>query len=248
MNPEWHDAAAVKRVRRRTPWLLRLGLANMLITPTVAVRSQVIETFGIREEQIAVVPEACARVFNVQQVQPGKPCFLFVGTLEPRKNVPALVTAWRELRTRGHNVELVIAGRSRADAPSITPEPGLRLAGEVTDEDLGRLYAAATALVYPSLYEGFGLPVIEAMQCGTPVITSRDPALMEVSGGAAMHVSSEGLADAMESLLHNSELRVQLREAGMRRSREYSWRRTAILTREVYAEAIRRFHGTHSHA
>jgi alpha-1,3-rhamnosyl/mannosyltransferase len=152
------------------------------------------------------------------------------------------VAAWRRLRAR-HEVDLVIAGRRREDGPIIAPEPGLELAGEVTDERLAQLYSGAVALVYPSFYEGFGLPVVEAMQCGTPVIASRDPALVEVAGGAAIHAEAHELEAAMETLLVDCEQRRRLSDLAAIRAREFSWSRTARLTREVYVEAIRRFHG-----
>ena len=110
-----------------------------------------------------------------------------MGTLEPRKNLDMLLEAWREMR-RHHAVDLVLAGRRRADAPEIRPEPGLRLAGEVADAELPALYSGALAFVYPSLYEGFGLPVLEAMQCGAPVIASR--AVEEAAGDAAIYADT----------------------------------------------------------
>ena len=98
--------------------------------------------------------------------------------------MPAAIEAWRRVR-ESHDVDLVVAGRRRSDGPVITEEPGLRILGEVPNEELPSLYSGALACVYPTEYEGFGLPVLEAMQCGCPVITSLDPAVMEVSAGVA---------------------------------------------------------------
>ena len=114
----------------------------------------------------------------------------------------------------------------------------------VPDEKLAELYSGAIACVYPSLYEGFGLPTLEAMQCGCPVITSNDPAVVEVCGGAAIHVDAtdvRGLAAAMELVLVNPGERARRRELGAKRAAQFSWQRTAAMTREVYAAAIRRF-------
>jgi glycosyltransferase involved in cell wall biosynthesis len=109
--------------------------------------------------------------------------------------------------------------------------------GAVPEEDLPALYSSAIAFVYPSLYEGFGLPVLEAMQCGATVITSRDPAIMEVSDGAAVHVDStdvRALAEAMRA-------RPVRREESLKRAAEFSWSKTARKTREVYDVATRLF-------
>src|ERR1019366_2779361 len=131
--------------------------------------------------------------------------------------------------------DLVLAGRRRADAPEIRPEPGLRLAGEVADGELPRLLSGALAFVYPTLYEGFGLPVLEAMQCGCPVITSRDPAVTETSGGAAIHADSiREISAAMVALAANSEQRREWREKGLARAAGFSWSRTAQATRDLY--------------
>jgi glycosyltransferase involved in cell wall biosynthesis len=242
LNPEWHHAA--DRVRSRTPYLLRLGLATIVITPTEAVRREAVDMFQLPVQKVCVVPEAASPHLRPQ---PGKrrkrPYFLFVGTIEPRKNVPVLVQALRTVRQH-FDVDLVIAGRKRADAPALPQEPGLVLLGEVAEPGLAGLYSAAIACLYPSLYEGFGLPVIEAMQCGCPVITSRAAALLEVSGGAAIHVDATAVkawSDAMISLLRNPAESHKRREMGFRRAGEFSWSRTARLTREVYAETIRRF-------
>jgi glycosyltransferase involved in cell wall biosynthesis len=236
MNPEWHTGAS--RVRSRTRFLIGLGIPTMLLTATAAVRLQVIEHFGVHPDRVAAVSEA-ARITRVP-VPPSRPYFLFVGTIEPRKNVPALIAAWRSVRER-HRVHLVLAGRTREDGPKLTAEPGLDVAGEVSESRLAELYSGALALVYPSLYEGFGLPVLEAMCCGTPVIASRDPALMEVTAGAAMHRLPHELADAMHLLAGCSAERERLSREGLRRAAEFSWETTARKTREVYAEAIARY-------
>jgi glycosyltransferase involved in cell wall biosynthesis len=116
--------------------------------------------------------------------------------------------------------------------------------GEVADEDLAALYSGAVACCYPSLYEGFGLPVLEAMQCGAAVIVSTDPAVRETAGGAAMQADARDVRawkEAMTALLARPELRAAWQERARARAREFSWARTARLTREAYAEAIRRF-------
>ncbi len=242
MDPSWHHGAA--RVRQRTPALIKLGIATVIITPTEAIRRQAIATFGVHADRTVAIPDAAAPHLKPVAARTGpERYFLFVGTIEPRKNVPTLVDAWRIVRAR-HNVNLVVVGRRRADAPDIPAEPGLMLMGEVPDDRLAELYSGAIACIYPSLYEGFGLPALEAMQCGCPVITSNDPAVVEVCGGAAIHVEATdigALAGAMESLIMSPGDRAHRRGLGIARAAQFSWERTAAMTREVYAAAIRRF-------
>src|SRR5207248_5900504 len=119
--------------------------------------------------RVVAVPLAAAAKFRPTTGQVGDPPhFLYVGTLEPRKNIPLLLAAWRPVRDQ-HGIELRLAGRRREDFPALPDEPGLRILGEVSDDDLAALYSQALAFVYPSLDEGFGLPVLEAMQCGACV-------------------------------------------------------------------------------
>jgi len=243
MNPNWHHGA--KRVRRRTPVLLDLGIATMIVTPGEVVRKQAIEHFRLQPDRVVAIPEAPAPWFGrvaprpMDPHFPPAPYFLFVGTLEPRKNLRMLVDAWREVR-RHHAVDLVLAGRRRADAPAIANEPGLRLMGEVADEQLPELYSGALALVYPSLYEGFGLPVLEAMQCGTAVIATS--AVAEAAGDAAVYADdAAALARAMRQAVERPEWLAERGALSLARAREFSWERTARLTREVYEEARRRF-------
>jgi glycosyltransferase involved in cell wall biosynthesis len=241
MDKRWHHAAG--RVKRRTPLLLELGLATMVITPSETVRKQAIERFRLRPDRVVAVPEAAAPWFKPVEPPPsspnGNPYFLYVGTLEPRKNIGALIDAWRSVRNE-FAVDLVLAGRRRADFPEPAAEEGLRLPGEVADGELAALYSGALALVYPSLYEGFGLPVVEAMQCGACVIGS--PAVAEVAGDAAVYAgSAEELGHAMRQVLHNRASLAEWRARSLARARLFSWERTARLTYEVYLEARRRF-------
>jgi glycosyltransferase involved in cell wall biosynthesis len=234
-----HNADA-DRVRWRTPWLVRLRRARMILTVSDAVRREVIEHFGVLPERVRAVPLAASSRFRpmAPTSPPQKPFFLFVATLEPRKNVAGLVEGWREARAET-NADLVIAGRNRADFTEIPAGEGIHLLGEVPDQELPRLYSDALAFVYPTHYEGFGLPVLEAMQCGCPVITSRDPAVMEVTGGNAIHTSSpHEIAEAMRALTADARLRNVLRGCGFERAAAFSWSRTARETHAVYEEVV----------
>jgi glycosyltransferase involved in cell wall biosynthesis len=241
LDPRWQQNA--DRVRRRTPMLLEMGIATMVITPADSVRKQAIERFRLRPDRVVAVPEAAAPWFRPVADEPDssrkRRYILFVGTIEPRKNLPTLLDAWREVR-RDHPIDLVIAGRLRSDAPRIPEEPGLHLRGEVPDYELPALYSGAAAFVYPSLYEGFGLPVLEAMQCGACVIASH--AVAETAGPAAIYADdARELAAALRAVLGDSELAAGWRARALARSREFTWERAARLTREVYEEAKKRF-------
>lgn len=242
MDPNWHSES--DRVRNRTPILLRLGLAGVVITPSEAVRKQAIEHFRLQASRVVAIPHAAAPGFRPIACETEKtPYLLYVGTIEPRKNVPMLIEAWREIH-RDLEVELVIAGRRREDAAEIPSEPGLRVLGLTKEEELPALISGATAVVYPSYYEGFGLPVLEAMQCGAAVIASRDPAIGEVAGGAAILVDahdSRAWVETLRSIVLDAGKRNELRAKALRRAAEFTWIKTARLTREVYEQAVRRF-------
>lgn len=238
MNADWHFAA--DRVRRRTPFLIGLHLATMVITDCAAVRAQAIERFGIHPSRIATVPLAASCLFRPVATPAARRYFLFVGTLEPRKNIGLLIEAWRAVRAE-HAVDLVLAGRRRDDFPALPELEGLQWLGEVRDAELPALYSGALAVVYPSCYEGFGLPVLEAMACGACVITSGDAALRELAGGTALEAAdARELAEAMIAVATRPALAAERRERSLVRARLFSWRRTAELTREVYQEALRR--------
>jgi glycosyltransferase involved in cell wall biosynthesis len=242
MEPAWQPAA--HRVRTRTPRLLQLGLAHMVITPSEAVRRAAIERFQLDPERVAAVPLGASEAFRPVDVPPpAVPYFLFVGTLEPRKNIARMIEAWRAARACV-NVELVLAGRLRQDFAPPAPEPGLRLLGAVPDADLPALYSGALAVLYPSLYEGFGLPVLEAMRCAALVIASRDPAILEVTGGEALHVQAHDtaeLARLLTDVAQNPAKYNSVREVTRKRAECSTWNTCAVRTREVYAEAARRF-------
>ena len=239
-DPAWHGDA--RRVRRRAPWLLQLGIATMVVTPSEAVRREAIQAFGLAPERVVAVPLGAAllEVPNTQSAAPVivRPFFLFGGTLEPRKNLEMLVAAWRTLRD-AHDVDLVLAGRRRVDGPRFDEERGLHILGEVSDAQLAELYRTALAVVYPSHYEGFGLPVLEAMQYGAAVVISADPALQELGGDAALAARSpKEFAEVMRALLEQPALLAAHRAKSRRRAAEFSWKKTAHATRAVYGEAL----------
>ena len=169
--------------------------------------------------------------------------FLFVGTLEPRKNLPMLMAAWEHAQS-SCNAALVIAGRLRDDSAAPQRQNGLHWLGCVSDHDLAWLYSRAIAVVYPSYYEGFGLPVIEAMQCGAPVIASQCAAHLEVVADGGLLLAADQPGDwsaAISRMANDAAWRSEYAARALNRAKQFSWRNTALRTREVYQEAQARF-------
>ncbi len=177
------------------------------------------------------------------------PYVLFVGAVEPVKNVLRLIEAYHMFRARrGGDHALVIAGpldRSYEKARESVTRLGLLdrvvFTGEVSDSEIKSLHKYADAFIFPSLYEGFGLPVLEAMACGTPVVTSNTSSLPEVAGDAALLVdpeSVEEIASAMEKILTDPDLRSELSRKGRERAGLFTWERCARETLEVYREVL----------
>jgi alpha-1,3-rhamnosyl/mannosyltransferase len=242
MDKSWHVDA--DRVKKRAPILLRLGLATLVITPSEAVRKQAIERFRITPDRVVAIPHAAAKHFRpMARAGNHRPYLLYVGTIEPRKNVKLIIDTWREIR-KTHPIDLILAGRRREDSPEIPAEPGLQLVGLVPEGELASFYSGALACLYPSYYEGFGLPVLEAMQCGAPVIASNAPAISEVAGDAAILLNptdQRAWVNAVQALIENPERRRDLSEKALARAAQFSWTKTAERTHEVYRQAIERF-------
>jgi glycosyltransferase involved in cell wall biosynthesis len=210
--------------------------ARRLITVSEFSRSEIVDLLGVRPERITVVPEGVEERFGpgadagvaAARYALDRPYVLVVGTVSARKNLPVLEPAARALRAEG--VELVLAGSDRGYLRS--PATALRRLGYVAEEHLPGLYAGARALAMPSLYEGFGLPCLEAMACGTPVVAARSGALPETVGDAGVLVDAhDGDRFAAELVAAACEERVHARlaEAGRRRAAGFSWKRTAEL-------------------
>ena len=198
----------------------------------------VIQTLGVEPERVHVAHPAAKEVFQPDgpAADLGGPYVLTVATLEPRKNLQALVEAHRLL---GDELLLaVVGGEGWGDQP-LLDDPRIRRLGYVSDEELARLYRGASVAAYPSRFEGFGIPVIEAMACGAPVVVSSHESLDEASGDAAVRADPDdpgAIAAAIERALAERE---QLIAAGLEHSRSFTWRALGEIFLRAYEEAVR---------
>lgn len=233
-----------------------LKQVNIIIANSYNTKQDITKYFKIPEEKIRVTylgvdedykPLPENEIEKIRQKHNlTYPFILYVGTLEARKNIPTLLKAFYKLKNKGLSHKLVITGKKGWKYKNIfklTEQLNLQkdvvFTGYVPREDLPALYNAADLFVYPSIYEGFGLPPLEAMACGIPVITSSSSSLPEVVGNAGIMVSPydvDGLAKAMYEVLTNEGLKEELRKRGLKRAKLFSWRKTAKETLKVYEE------------
>jgi glycosyltransferase involved in cell wall biosynthesis len=196
-----------------------------VLTVSEAARQSIAETYGADPAKIVVTPNGIDEIFFADGPRAEGRYFLFVGNDKPHKNLPALIDAFRRLRG---DARLVLAG---APFPRYRDTPGVIAPGFVTIEELAALYRGAVAVIMPSFEEGFGLPVAEAMACGTPVIAADIPSLREVTGGAAVHVDPHSVDELTKAMANVTR---QHAEKARQRARTFTWRRCAELTRDVY--------------
>jgi glycosyltransferase involved in cell wall biosynthesis len=202
-----------------------------VLTVSEAAKQAIVTTFPCDPAKITVTYDGVDAIFFERGPAESGRYFLYVGNDKPHKNVGALVDAFRTV----DGASLVLVGAEFARYRDV---PGVMTAGFVSIERLAALYRGALALVMPSLEEGFGLPVAEAMACGTAVIASDIPALREVSGDVAIHTND--FAGAMRRILEDNTLRAELGAKGRDRAAQFTWRRCAELTAEAYRRAGRR--------
>jgi glycosyltransferase involved in cell wall biosynthesis len=262
VRPETMLARRARRMRRRLPLMIRR--ATLVITPTESVRREACELLGVPAGKVVAVPEAPRVIFRplaapesralLGQLGIGGDFILAVGTVEPRKNLARLVRAF-ELLTRDAatppGLRLVLAGQTGwlhedflAQISASRLRERVHFTGYVTDAELRALYSSCRAFAYPSLYEGFGLPPLEAMACGAAVVAARIPTLVETLGEDAAALVDpedvEGLAAALADLLGDENARSSLSAAGRERAAQFTWERAARLTLDVYAQAAGR--------
>ena len=233
--------------------------ADAIITVSESAKRDIVRSYGLAPGRVHVVHEAAAPAFRPihdrgeltrvrRQYGLADRFILYVGTIEPRKNLPKLIEAFARRRRRGGLThQLVCAGPygwlSRdieALIDRLQVNDSVLFTGYVPFDDLAALYTLAEMFVFPSIYEGFGLPVIEAMACGTPVITGHVAALDEVAGGAVEHAEAlevEAIGDALVRLARDRDRRQALTRAGLQRAQFFSWARAARETAKVYRHA-----------
>lgn len=235
---------------------LSMRRAHCIITVSEASKADIVQYYPFVREKIVAIPEAAGPVAAVepdaravQELLDGSPFILTVGTLQPRKNLVRLIKAYIQLRSRSRaRWRLLIVGRAAWQHSEVyqlvraCPFHGdIVFTGYLPDAAVAALYRRCVLFAYPSLYEGFGLPVLEAMACGAPVLAGNRSSIPEVAGDAAVLVdplSVPALTDAMEQILTTATLQDDLRQRGQARAALFSWDRTARETLNVYRRVV----------
>jgi glycosyltransferase involved in cell wall biosynthesis len=240
-------------------WLpLAVPRLDAIITESQQSKVDIVRHLSVKPEDVIVIPAAAGT--NYQPTSQAKtdhvlarhginfPFIVYVGSIEARKNLARLLEAYAQLRCWSQKWKLVIVGARKWKFSSVFEtvrrlalEPLVHFTGYIAEEDLAALYNGADLFVFPSIYEGFGLPVLEAMACGTPVITSNSSSLPEVAGDAAILVDPhdvEAIASAMRCVLEDQALRAGMRARGLARAQQFTWERTARETIAVYERVL----------
>src|SRR5437867_7857712 len=239
-----HPLTKREYTKRLIPRIARR--ARLIITNSEYSKWEIVRHLGISEDRIRVTPLAASPEFGPVPVRPANPYFLYVGNLEPRKNLERLIEAFARVPCKDHQLRIVgnrwyQGGAAEEKAWALGLNERVKFLGYVPRGDLPRLFSGATALVYPSLLEGFGLPIVEAMACGAPVITSNNSSMKEVAGGAAVLVDPRDVREITEAMARIAEdglLRQELSAKGLKRAAEFDWKKTAELTLKAYREAL----------
>jgi glycosyltransferase involved in cell wall biosynthesis len=235
----WALGGSAMRGERARWWLGRqlLRRADLVLAVSEATAADARRLAGVAPTRLTVVPEGLAPGFERAEGAADRvrerhgleqPYLVYVGALDHRKDPRSLLRAWQVARAAGADVDLVVAGAAGRQAPA--DMGGARLLGYLEHADLVDVYSAATCLVFPSRYEGFGLPLLEAMGCGCPVVAYRNSSLPEVAGDAAVLVEdgdAEALGRAAAEIAADPRRAADLRRRGLERARRYTWRRTA---------------------
>jgi alpha-1,3-rhamnosyl/mannosyltransferase len=241
LMPEHHVAATIQADAIFAERILKR--ADGLIAVSENTRQDAIRLLGIPPQRVRTIYSGIAQeYFDAHPIRRERPYVLYVGTIEPRKNLATLLDAWRALNVSLRSeFDLVIAGPEGWNASAIMARIRAKTTyvGYVPEPDLPGLVAGATLFVYPSLYEGFGFPVVQAMAAGTPVLTSNTSCLPEITGGAAALIDPHSVAEinaALTRLLESPEERARLSAAGRTRARDFQWPCCAEQSLEFFRE------------
>lgn len=240
-HPEWFSPIERLWMKRAIPATMEMSAA--VITVSSFSRYEIIRTCGINPAKIHVAHNGVdpARGGDAAASPAVAPYFICVGNLEPRKNVPTLLRAFAGFRNDHPDHRLMVVGHPKRGGTA-SEQPGVEFAGYLPDDELAALTAGAIALCFPSLYEGFGLPPLEAMALGVPVIASDIPVIRELYSEAALLVPPTDRAawsEAMSRLVSDAGLRSELSETGTARAADFTWRETAGAVLEALEDAVR---------
>ncbi len=252
-HPEWYPYR--RDVVRRAFYRWSARTADVVITDSEFSKSEIVAAYRLDRQRIAVVPLAAAPLFTpgpAPRTPPGLPArfLLHVGDLHTRRNVEMVMhglIALGKRRADLADLALLLVGPDRGTGPRLrtlantVPRPVAIFTDRLEDAALRDCYRSATALVYPSRYEGFGLPLLEAMACGCPVLAARTSSIPEVAGDAAILLDPddvEAWTSAIERVCDSADERARLRDRSLRRAAQFSWRRTADATAQVYADLL----------
>jgi len=262
-----HDLSFVRVPETASPSLkayldrvvpLSVKRADHILADSQATKDDLMELYGVTPEKITVLLTGVDKRFQPSNIGEltmrskyalsDRPYLFTIGTVQPRKNYARIIHSLAKLRAEGHDLDLVIAGgRGWLEDPiyqaiqETQMMDYVKLIGFADDEDIPTLYTQAKCVVFPSLYEGFGYPVLEGMACGTPVVTSNVSSLPEVAGDAALMVNPydvDAITNAIRSIITDSELRKTLTERGFEQIKQFTWEKSARQLHQIYTDLL----------
>ena len=267
-HPEFSEAKWIVHFKKNID--LSIRRADAIISGSNATKVDLMEYLDVPEEKIVVIYHGVSPAFrpvtdraHIEEIKAkygigGQPYLLFVGNIEPKKNIETLIHAYVQLRNETiYQFPLLIVGKKSEHfykvwevVKKLHVEKEVLFTDGVNDDELPSLYSGAELFVFPSLFEGFGIPVIEAMACGTPVVASHRASIPEVAKDAALFVdplNRDEIAGAMYQILQNSTLKDQLVEKGLSHSKKFTWEKTARETLKLYERIGHQMRGAHTH-
>ena len=257
-HPEWFSRRDLRVLSTTVPMSIRK--ARRVITVSELCREQIIDHYRVPPEKVVAIPNAAGpaamalsdedarRELAAMGLDSKRPYALAVGNLQPRKNLIRLIGAIRSVAAQGIDLDLLVVGPEHYRAEEVLGEAReaaerIKFTGYITDRQLAACYSCASVFAFPSLFEGFGIPLLEAMAHGVPVVCSKAGAFPEVCGDAALYfdpLDVDSIADALTRVVKDGALRLELIRKGRAREREFTWRRSAESTLAVYRQSARR--------